>query len=139
MRNQEARWLRNVFRPLLRSSLKHKAKPTCETCCVRAFPPFFTSEAFLTNLSSPIALSVVRTPISHCWSPINRILIRQIVLLDINVKTLIPTDGDAKTFTQWIESGVFDALQRKYVRKITLSSLGNVENARIPADCFCSK
>ena len=61
------------------------------------------------------------------------------MLLDINVKTLIPTDGDAKTFTQWIESGVFDALQRKYVRKITLSSLGNVENARIPADCFCSK
>jgi hypothetical protein len=39
-------------------------------------------------------------------------------LCGVNIKALVPKDGNASTFTQWIESGVFDALQKKYVRKI---------------------
>lgn len=33
----------------------------------------------------------------------------------INIKALTPIDEHAKLLTQWIEHGVFDALQKKFV------------------------
>ncbi|XP_049850020.1 uncharacterized protein LOC126320594 isoform X2 [Schistocerca gregaria] len=35
-------------------------------------------------------------------------------LCGINIKALLPIDRDAITLTQWVEAGVFDALQHKY-------------------------
>ena len=43
----------------------------------------------------------------------------------INIKALIPQEGSAKVFTEWVETGVFDALQRSYLKQITLGIYGD--------------
>jgi hypothetical protein len=49
-------------------------------------------------------------------------------LCGVNIKALVPKDGNASTFTQWIESGVFDALQKKYLKSIVLGVYKNAQD-----------
>lgn len=82
---------------------------------------------------------MVRLSLYPLNSPIARMLTAEIDRLGINVKTLIPADGDAKTFTQWIESGVFDALTHKYVRNLSIVCARVLPSPRIPTDPKFSK
>jgi hypothetical protein len=36
--------------------------------------------------------------------------------LGINIKALCPNDAESRLLCQWLENGVFDALERRYVR-----------------------
>lgn len=37
------------------------------------------------------------------------------VLSGMNVKTLLPTSQESKLIIEWLEKGVFEALEKKYV------------------------